>query len=657
MRKRLSICLALVLLLSLSLTAMVSANANLPEKGPKVLLKDYVVKPGKAPQVPYGLMKKGYAINETGSYIIVFSGPITKPMRTRTVELGAQIEEYLPEFSYLALMTPGQARNIESLSFVENVMIYQPAYKINPSLKAKMNGNKKVTVNVVPFKNDVDALENVLNNAGAQKMAKGKGVAVVNVHPANLAKLANSNKVKYLEEKPTYQLLNDIAKGIMNVDDVWNLGYDGSTQVVGICDTGLDTGVNDSTMHPDFQGRIDAIYALGKATAEDTHGHGTHVAGSVLGDGTASNGQIQGMAPAAHMVFQSVLDSSGGLGGLPADLNTLYSQAWNAGARIHTNSWGAAVGGDYTTDCVNTDEYMWNNKDMTILFAAGNDGNPHGPRIVYESIGAPGTSKNVITVGASENDRPSKGSYADNINEIALFSSRGNTSDGRIKPDVSAPGTWILSTKSSAAPIDSYWGAYNDYYAYMGGTSMATPLTAGAVAIAREYMQTEWGITPKGSMLKAALINGATDMGHGVPSKDQGWGRVNLVDSLASKEYKYDNETVSLSTGEKMTYTYNVASSSTPLRLSMVWTDYPGSTSAKVQLVNDLDIKVTSPSGQVYHGNDFSKPYDNSVDRLNNVENVWIDSPEVGTYTIEVSAYNVPFGPQPYSLFASGDFQ
>ncbi len=140
--------------------------------------------------------------------------------------------------------------------------------------------------------------------------------------------------------------VNDVAKGYMDVDDLWNLGYDGSGQIVGICDTGFDTGVNDSTMHLDFQGRIDAIYALGRSTADDPHGHGTHVAGSVLGDGARSNGQIKGMAPAAHIVFQSVLDSQGGLGGLPTDLNTLFAQAWTAGARIHTNSWGAAVNGD-----------------------------------------------------------------------------------------------------------------------------------------------------------------------------------------------------------------------------------------------------------------------------------------------------------------------
>ncbi len=470
------------------------------------------------------------------------------------------------------------------------------------------------------------------------------------MHGNQLTKFAQNNAVKYIEKESIFELLNDVAKGYMDVDDLWNLGYDGAGQVVGICDTGLDTGVNDSTMHLDFQGRIDAIYALGRSTADDTHGHGSHVAGSVLGDGARSNGQIKGMASAARLVFQSVLDSQGGLGGLPNNLNDLFAQAWNAGARIHTNSWGASVNGDYDTSAREVDEYMWKQREMIILFAASNDGPSTG------TIGSPGTAKNTITVGASENYRPSKGSYADNTNDIAEFSSRGWCEDGRIKPDIVAPGTWILSTKSSVAPDSSFWATYDDYYAYMGGTSMATPLTAGAVATARQYMQTEWNHTPSAAMMKAAVINGGTDLGYGFPNQHQGWGRISLVDSLVNKEYKYEDENYSLATGQNQSFTYSIQTGNLPLRVSLVWTDYPGSTTASKALVNDLDLKVTSPSGTVYYGNDFSNPFNSSYDRINNVENVYLDSPELGNYTIEVIGYNVPQGPQPFVLFSSADF-
>ncbi|MCK4259945.1 MAG: S8 family serine peptidase [Halanaerobiales bacterium] len=609
-------------------------------------------------KLPYGLIKKAYQSGVEGPYIIICNGPIDPEMKSGMYQEGANLVEYIPEFSFLALMTPEEAKNVEALSFVEDVMIYQPAYKVNPSLKDEFGNIKndgEVTVRIMTFGDDTTVLDNEIINAHGKKVANGKGKVVVTMHSNQLEKFANLNSVKYIEIHKEYKLFNDVAKGYMDVDDLWNLGYEGSGQVVGVCDTGLDTGVNNSGMHLDFQGRIDAIYALGRSTADDPHGHGTHVAGSVLGDGARSNGQIKGMAPAAHLVFQSVLDSRGGLGGLPNDLNTLFAESWNAGARIHTNSWGASVN-DYDVDAQNLDEYVWNN-DMIVLFAAGNDGTDDTwTQILYDSIGTPGTAKNCITVGASENYRPSLHSISDNPNEIAIFSSRGWTEDGRIKPDIVAPGTFILSTRSTLAADTSFWANYDTYYAYMGGTSMATPLTAGAVATAREFMQTEWNHTPSPAMMKAAIINGATDMGFGVPSRDQGWGRVSLIDSLVSKEYQYEDENYSLNTGQSQNFNYTIQSGNTPLRVTLVWTDYPGSTTASKALVNDLDVKVTSPSGTVYYGNDFTSPYNTAYDRLNNVENVWISNPELGNYTVEVIAYNVPNGPQPFAVFVSADF-
>ena len=656
--------LALTLVLCLVFSITVFAGNGNKFGHEKVKLKGMKMMPKQANQVPYGLMKKGYKSNEVGPYIIIFNGPVKEEMKEMAIRKGAKLEEYLPDFSFLAQMTPEEAEQVKALSFIEDVVIYQPAFKVHPKLKDEFGKVKKygnVTVRITTFGKDTSVLTNAIINAHGKRLGHGKGHVTVNMNSGQLVKFAHMNSVKYIEEKPKFELLNDVAVGYMDVDDLWTLGYDGTNQVVGVCDTGLDTGVNDSTMHQDFQGRIDAIHALGRSTADDPNGHGTHVAGSVLGDGSRSNGQHKGAAPAANLVFQSVLDSGGGLGGLPNDLNTLFSQAWNDGARIHTNSWGAAVNGDYTTSAQQVDEYVWNN-DMIVLFAAGNEGDDsYGNYPYYETIGSPGSAKNCITVGATENYRPNMmetmwGNVGDDPNQIAPFSSRGNTADGRIKPDIVAPGTWILSTKSSVAPESNYWSGYNEYYAYMGGTSMATPLTAGAVAVARQYMQENWNHTPSPAMMKAAVINGATDLGFGVPSKDQGWGRISLVNALTSKEYKYDDETVSLGTGQSQTYSYAVESTNIPLRLSLVWTDYPGSTTASKALVNDLDLTITSPSGTVYYGNDFSSPYNSSYDRLNNVENIWINSPEVGTYTIEVNGYNVPQGPQPFALYASGDF-
>ena len=170
---------------------------------------------------------------------------------------------------------------------------------------------------------------------------------------------------------------------------------------------------------------------------------------------------------------------------------------------------------------------------MAILFAAGNegtDGNSDG-EVDLDSMSSPGTSKNVITVGATENDRSSVTStwggwwpgdyptnpvkddrHADNIDGMAAFSSRGPTDDSRLKPDVSAPGAWILSTKSRDTTSVG-WGAYNTSYTYMGGTSMATPLTAGATALLIQHLDDNLGHSqPSSALVKAILAASSTDM-------------------------------------------------------------------------------------------------------------------------------------------------
>lgn len=635
---------------------MAQSMKTMDKQETQLHLKNYSFQSSRDVKLPYGLEKKGYEKGESGHYIVRFAGPIQDDWKDQVAKLGGTIRDYIPDFAFIIAMNGETKGLVQELPYVTEILVYQPAFKLNRDLvdengvKSFKDGSDMGYFEVQTFDSVINELIVTVMNARGQIVQKDQEHVRVKMNRRYLAELAQLNNVKYIEEVPMYQLYNDIAKGYVDADDLWTLGYDGSGQIVGIADTGLDTGVNNSTMHQDFQGRINALYALGRSTANDPHGHGTHVAGSVLGSGARSNGTIKGMAPAARLVFQSILDSSGGLGGLPANLNNLFQQAYNDGARIHSNSWGADVYGDYNTAAQQVDQFVRNNRDMIILFAASNAGPGNN------SIGSPGTAKNCITVGASENYRPSFGSYADNPTDIAYFSSRGWCEDGRYKPDIVAPGTYILSTRSSQAPDSNFWANYNTYYAYMGGTSMATPITAGTVAVARQYIMSQWSHTPSAAMMKAVLINGATDLRYGYPSRDQGWGRVSLTNSLTAREVNWVDETDNLSTGGNKTYTYSIESASAPLRITLVWTDAPGSTTASVALTNDLDLRVTAPDGTVYYGNDFTTPYNTAYDRINNVENVYISSPLTGSYTVEVVGYNVPTGPQNFALVASGDF-
>ncbi len=158
----------------------------------------------KTDKLPYGLMKKAYKKGEVAPYIIVFSGPIEPPMKLDVKHVGAKLVEYIPDFAFLATMTPAMAQKIKDLPYVEDVMIYQPAYKVNPSLKDEFGNIKaigdEVTVRILTFGEDTAVLDNEIINAHGKKLAHGKGKVVVKMHRNQLEKFANMNSVKYIEE-------------------------------------------------------------------------------------------------------------------------------------------------------------------------------------------------------------------------------------------------------------------------------------------------------------------------------------------------------------------------------------------------------------------------------------------------------------------------
>ncbi len=532
---------------------------------------------------------------------------------------------------------------------------------------------------------------------------------------------------------------NDVARrDIMHVERVWEqLGLYGQGQIVAVADTGLDTGNRDS-LSEDFAGRVRETFALGIPDDwSDPNGHGTHVAGSVLGSGrlsgsdpgaSAYGGSFAGVAPEADLVFQALLDANGGLGGLPDDLGDLYRQAYDVGARIHTNSWGASffirpltrfvTAGAYTRYAVQTDRFAWEHPDMVILFAAGNDGVdliPPDGIVDEDSIGPPGTAKNVITVGASENVRSSGGNSektwgegsiegvlfgfnpmmeplvsdkpSDNADGLAMFSSRGPTNDGRIKPDVVAPGTNVLSVHSQHPDALELYGLHesNTRYAYCSGTSMSTPLVAGAVTLIRQwYVDTRAHPNPSAALIKATLINGAVDTSPGQygtgatqeipdvwPNHVIGWGRVNVAASLAvgqeaEREVWFNDANQIARTGEVEEFTVYAAAGNEPLRITLVWTDPPGEEEpegldlslltgeyADPVLVNDLDLVVTTPDGREFLGN--GERGVDGPDRLNNVEAVRIPNPVEGEYRLTVTGHEIARGPQPFALVMAGN--
>lgn len=488
--------------------------------------------------------------------LIQTAGPITPDQRGQLENAGAKLLEKVPENTIVARFDPEDLSEIRNLPFVTWANTYLQEFKIAPDLlnvpvpgdlaslastavpNADNLGSGRL-VDIV-FHDDVNPAtlkDRIAQEAGidSQSVDVSDHKMRVYVDSSRLERLAVFDEVHHIEPVPESAFFDDVAIRIMRADVV-HTGFpqfQGASQTIGVRDTGFDTG-STKNVHPAFTGRVSRLYPLGRATADDPHGHGTHVAGSVLGDGNATgHGPVTGTAPKARLVLQSVLDANGGLGGLPSDLLHLFSPPLcNDGARVHNNSWGNPnTTGKYTQGSREVDEFIWNNREMVVCFAAGNPGRDTNSNGVIDlgSVTAPSTAKNCITVGASENDRPNKSRewrilgfkrypsepiksdlWADNPDGMAAFSGRGPTSDQRIKPDLVAPGTSILSAQSRSAHIGTFWGTSTDpAYAFMGGTSMATPLVSGSAAIMREFLATTHQLkAPSAALIKAALING-----------------------------------------------------------------------------------------------------------------------------------------------------
>jgi len=604
-----------------------------------------------------------YPSDVDGYYIVQFSDYIREEWKQAVSDTGADIFDYVPNNAFVVRMDPAEKSRVESLDEVQWIGIYHSSYRISPALSSAISNAASVSavaqersgveeaaiVDIIILLFDAHDNERVLSGIeklGGEIVDNAGDIIRVRIDGSKIPDIAIMNGVSWIEKYVQPVILNDVAANITNVYDVRNTyGLTGSGQIVAVADSGLDTGVNDASMHDDIEGRIEALHAWwsedGDTGAEDNNGHGTHVAGSVLGNGSRSNGQYAGMAPEAQLVFQAMQydglnPSNDGKLLMPTQLTLLFQEAYDDGAKIHSNSWGSGDDtefGNYTAQSRYVDDFMWNNPDMLIVFAAGNKGENGNGTVI-----PPGTAKNALTVGASENDRPSIGSDSDNINEIAYFSSKGPTDDNRIKPDVVAPGTNIWSTKSSQT-------AGTGDYLYMNGTSMATPLTAGTAALVRQYYVENESILPSAALLKATLINGAANLS--LPSNDQGWGRVDIEQSLfpappRTMHYYYD---ISLDTSESWNVSYYIYNISETLKITLVWTDYKGNPAVVPQLVNNLDLNVTGPSGS-YLGN--------GGDDKNNVEQVEVLSTSVGLYTIKVNGTNIPQGAQPFALVISG---
>ncbi len=606
----------------------------------------------------------------TGLFVIQFREPLQPAWRDQLCTLGVDLLRYVPDDAFVARFSNARVAQIRALGFVQFVGDYRAAQKIHHELQRVIDGGvQDVAVLLSPRAGEQEAeqIKSGLSQLQQETKLRAGRILCGSVTPAQLDALAASDQVLWIERAPRMRLNDEISSKIVagdggpNLLDTQLLGYDGSGVKVAVADSGLNNG-DAPTMHPDLLGRTPAFFFYGTpgqlADAADEHSHGTHVAGIIAGNGASGevddNGNLYGLgvAPGASIIAQRIFDGVGNYAA-PPSFERLTRDATRAGADIGSNSWGDDTQGRYDLSAMEFDELVRDadalklgDQPYILEFSAGNAGPGQ------QTIGSPACAKNVIATGAAQNNRVDFVIYADGPDVMADFSSRGPCEDGRIKPDVVAPGTWIASLQSDSATDQYAWAAISPLYQYQGGTSQAGPHVSGCAAVFVQYYRaTHSNATPSPALVKAALINSTVDLDPAAgnaptPNTDEGWGRVDLTQIIDSgRTFDFVDQTAPLTNTQVFERKILLANSGEPLKVTLAYTDEPGFPGAIPALVNDLDLEVIAPTGAVYRGNQFdngeSAANAAGHDTINNVEGVFIATPVPGEYLVRVRARNV----------------
>ncbi|MCB9474114.1 MAG: S8 family peptidase [Candidatus Delongbacteria bacterium] len=496
----------------------------------------------------------------------------------------------------------------------------------------------------VIFHRDVDTQQ-------AGRWLRGLGIPVgahvntshgwtVGLDDAELQLLLNTDEVLWIQEtSPPLEDTNNGARTRTHADVVQAAPYSFRGEDVTV--TVYDGGLVD-VAHSAFEGRA----IIGTSESGSVADHPTHVAGSV----GCNHSTYWGMAPACDIVsyeYESCTPNC--LYDSPSDIEADHGEAINVhgtdiitvslGANIYSNGYPCNWQGDYETVSALIDEIVDGSLGRSVImtWAAGNErgGGPCGSS--FSTMSVPSGAKNPIVVGAT---------VKNTSDSMTSFSSWGPTDDGRVKPDVCAPGESINSTFPGN-------GTGN-----MSGTSMATPITAGCTAQLvqawRAYVPGSERLSP--ALAKTLLVQTADDRGNTGPDYMYGYGRINVeqaVDALRLGHWLEDR----VGQDEVREYSVTVAPTDSRLQVSLSWTDWPGAYLDLSELVDDLDLELVSPSQQLHapwvlNPASPASAATTGTDALNTVEQVTVNTPEAGIWTIRVTGSSIALDQQDFAIVA-----
>jgi len=629
-------------------------------------------------------------------YLVQFEGPIRKQW-INELRSSAEIVSYVPNNAYLVRANADGMSSISNLKLdgkspIQWTGAFKPSYKIAPEISLDSAEEIMATVQLASSDSTSQEIQDLTARSSSSMISEPVRVlnftnVRIKVRPQRLAEISRMTNVVWIEPW-SEPVLHDEKQGLILAGKLtgtetrssyltWLQSKGISTSpdfIVDVADTGIDQGILDpDVLHKVFlnSGRLARVtYAryVGAIDQEpiplDTAGHGTINASIVGGynvdtafpDVDADGYKFGlGIHPYARLGVTQIFAPAYTNPNFAAMVDRMYGD----GARISSNSWGSYNNG-YSADCQQYDSLVRDaqpsvagNQEITILFSSGNKG-PGG------NLTSPGNAKNVIDVGASENLRTGldgcaiDSNGAADIMSLISFSSGGPTTDGRIKPDIVAPGTHIEGARSQArgynasGVCDGNFPLGQSLYTWSSGTSHAAPAVAGGAALVRQFFQQSVGHGPSPALIKAYLANSATYMtgvmaGDNLPGKNQGWGLMSLGRALDGVARTMVDEDQALSaTGQVFTLHGTVGDPTKPFRVTLAWTDAPGSPSVSPS-VNDLDLQVDI-GGKTYLGNQFSGGLSvegGTADHLNNLEAVFPPLGVSGAFTIRVVASNI----------------